>query len=87
MEVLLLLEKRTRELCGERFVTISKIIRFINCLKNKIKKTSRAHKDINCFFFLVNYLQNSISIRFGQTENNSIMTADDPETQVQEVTL
>ncbi|XP_025996385.1 zinc finger BED domain-containing protein 4 [Solenopsis invicta] len=35
MEVLQPLEKVTKELCGERYVTASKIIPLINCLKNK----------------------------------------------------
>ena len=37
MEVLQPLEKVTREMCGERFVTASKIIPLINCLKNQNK--------------------------------------------------
>ncbi|EZA61391.1 hypothetical protein X777_12298, partial [Ooceraea biroi] len=72
VEVLQPLEKLTREVCGERFVTASKIIPLINCLKNKIEKLRGSIKTQTALS-LVDHLQNSISMRFGQIENNYIM--------------
>ncbi|XP_026827662.1 uncharacterized protein LOC113562428 [Ooceraea biroi] len=72
VEVLQPLEKLTREVCGERFVTASKIIPLINCLKNKIEKL-RGSLKTQTALSLVDRLQNSISMRFGQIENNYIM--------------
>lgn len=51
VEVLQPLEKVTRELCGEQFVTASKVIPLINCLKNKYDKLHASLKNTNCTFF------------------------------------
>lgn len=72
VEVLQPLEKLTRELCGERFVTASKVIPLINCLKNKSEKLHENLKTQTARS-LVDRLQNSISMRFGQIESNFIM--------------
>lgn len=74
VEVLQPLEKVTREVCEERFVTASKIIPLINCLKNKNQKLHESLKTQTALS-LVDRLQNSISMRFGQIENNAIMAA------------
>lgn len=80
VEVLQPLEKLTRELCGERFVTASKVIPLINCLKNKIEKL-RGSLKTQTALSLIDRFQNSM--RFGQIENNSIMVAStDPGSQV-----
>jgi len=73
MEVLQPLEKVTKELCGERFVTASKIIPLINCLKNK-SQMLRENLKTQTALSLVDRLQKSILLRFGQVENNFIMT-------------
>jgi len=73
MEVLQPLEKVTKELCGERFVTVSKIIPLINCLKNK-NQMLRENLKTQTALSLVDRLQKSILLRFGQVENNFIMT-------------
>lgn len=74
VEVLQPLEKVTRELCAERYVTASKIIPLINCLTNKIEKL-RGSLKTQTALALVDRLKNSISRRFEQIENNSIMAA------------
>ncbi|XP_011685052.1 PREDICTED: zinc finger BED domain-containing protein 4 [Wasmannia auropunctata] len=74
IEVLQPLEKLTRELCGERFVTASKIIPLINCLKNKNEQLCKSLKTQTALS-LVDRFQNSIVTKFGQIENNSIMAA------------
>ncbi|XP_071652992.1 E3 SUMO-protein ligase ZBED1-like isoform X2 [Temnothorax longispinosus] len=72
VEVLQPLEKLTRELCGERFVTASKVIPLINCLKNKIEKL-RGSLKTQTALALLDRLEKSITTRFGQIESNSIM--------------
>lgn len=73
VEVLQPLEKLTREICGEQFVTTSKIIPLINCLKNKNRKLRESLKTQTALS-LVDRLQHFISVRFGQIEDNSILT-------------
>lgn len=72
MEVLQPLEKVTKKLCGERFVTASKIIPLINCLKNKNQRLRESLKTPTVLS-LVDRLQNSLSTRFGQIETNAIL--------------
>ncbi|XP_028045636.1 zinc finger BED domain-containing protein 1-like [Monomorium pharaonis] len=72
IEVLQPLEQLTREICGEQLVTASKIIPLINCLKNKNEKLRESLKTPTALS-LVDCLQNSISVRFGYIEENSIM--------------
>ncbi|EFN65135.1 Zinc finger BED domain-containing protein 1, partial [Camponotus floridanus] len=72
VEILQSLEKVTKELCGEQYVTASKIILLINCLKNKNEKLHKSLKTQTALS-LVDRLQNSLSMRFGQIENNSIV--------------
>lgn len=72
VKVLQPLEKLTRELYGEQFVTAGKIIPLINCLKNKNEELHGSLKT-QIAPSLVDRLQNSISMRFGQIENNYIM--------------
>ncbi|XP_071567441.1 E3 SUMO-protein ligase ZBED1-like isoform X2 [Temnothorax nylanderi] len=74
VEVLQPLEELTRELCGERFVTASKVIPLINCLKKKIENL-RGSLKTQIALSLLDRLEKSISMRFGQIENNSIMAA------------
>ena len=66
------LEKVTTEVSGERFVTASKIIPLINCLKNKTQSIRESLKT-TVALSLIDRLQQSISTRFGQIESNSIM--------------
>ncbi|XP_043266731.1 E3 SUMO-protein ligase ZBED1-like [Venturia canescens] len=66
------LEKVTTELCAEKIVTVSKVIPLINCLKNKIAQL-RKNLETPTAFALLDRLEKSVSLRFGQIENNPIM--------------
>lgn len=73
VEVLRPLEIITRELCGEKFVTATKVIPLIHSLKNKIhflRETLRTQTPLT----LVNRLDNSVSTKFGTVEHNNIMS-------------
>ena len=80
LEVLRPIEVLTKELCGERYVTSSKLIPMVNCLKKKVEslrikvKTATAKS-------LLSRLVSEISKRFGQIESshvNAISTILDP---------
>lgn len=62
----------TRELCGEKFVTSSKIIPILNCLN---RKTSKLMNELQTptALTLLNRMRDSIKTRFEFIEENLIM--------------
>ncbi|XP_066588078.1 E3 SUMO-protein ligase ZBED1-like [Prorops nasuta] len=72
MKVLQPLEILTKELCAEKFVTVSKVIPLINCLKSKLETLKESLRTLvakllrDCF-------NESITHKLGQVDNNSII--------------
>ena len=73
VEVLCPVEKATREVCGQKFVTMSKVIPLISCIKNRIETLENTLKTPTTLA-LVDRLKKSVSSRFQHIENNYIMT-------------
>lgn len=72
LEVLRLIEQMTKELCGEKYVTISKMIPMIYCLKKKTESL-RTCLQTPTAQTLIDRLQFQITKRFGSMTANRII--------------
>lgn len=66
------IEATTRKICGENYVTGSKVIPLIICLKNKINNLSM-NLTTNMAIQLLHSLSTNINLRFGVVEQISIL--------------
>lgn len=71
LEVLRPIEAVTRELCGEQYVTCSKIIPMVNCLRQQIELL-RTKTYTETALTLIDRLQHNITKRFGNAEANHL---------------
>ncbi|XP_011860347.1 PREDICTED: zinc finger BED domain-containing protein 4-like [Vollenhovia emeryi] len=72
LEVLRPIEQMTKELCGEKYVTISKMIPMIYCLKKEIESLCMRLQTLTART-LIDRLQKQIVKRFGHITNNRII--------------
>lgn len=67
IQVMKPIEAATKEICGEQYVTGSKVIPLINCLKMKMDRLT-INVSSNVAIKLLNSLSNNINIQFGTIE-------------------
>ncbi|XP_024875989.1 zinc finger BED domain-containing protein 1-like [Temnothorax curvispinosus] len=72
IQVLAPIEAVTKEICGEQYVTSSKIIPLINCLKRKVN-TLKDELTSSTAIQLLESLSVNINMRFGDIENNTML--------------